>query len=1060
MLRIVTGPFHPTLEQALVEDVRSLKTADPYAPLAIVVPSSTLAAWLKRFLTVESHCPLLNVHILTFHQLALRLRDDLVRAGRTLPRLQLVDDFYFEQLVRQVVQRKIPGLAPLERLPGSPGTWKGLWATVRDLKDAALSPDTALHAVAEGLFEEDDRTWLQALFTLYAATLESGRSLEVGSPDDLAASLCSDLAASSFLQHLAHICYFGFYDLSQVQLSLFEAVTSLRPATVYFPLESKPAYRFAHRFFDRHLLPLAPGSYEQDAGGDHRDTRQPVELSIFSVVGADEELATVCREILTLVEVNGYGFDEIGVVARSLEPYQYRLQALFDRHLIPFTSTAGRPILREPLAKVLLRLASLPLNEYDQAAVLDVLASPFYRTDSTAQPRRELRPDLWRRIVSTLGITKGESEWERLAPSAAAPILQDVQDNERENAQSPLRPYDLEQAGALWSLISRLIDDCRLLPVQGTISRLTDAFLGLVETHFEIPGWMDSAAEAPSPGLSVGGLLRETLERLRLLDPLCGDFSWEEWYGLLSLILEETAMPIERDQHRGVQVLDAMTARGLRFRALFLIGMNEQSFPRYVREDPFLRDRQRAVLESTLGFKIDEKLAGHDEERLLFALLCRAATHRLCLTYQRVDEGGRAMVPSAFVGAALRDERFIPKPEIVVPRRLTARIAAQPAMQEVLPAQDLALGCLLHEQSASPILEALGKDVRLLEGGQAAQVLQERESPELGPFDGVLASGTVDLPALEKQGISSTSLERYATCPFQYFSENVLQLEPVRPRHEMQLPAMTIGTLLHEALRLSYEHLLTLQWPDPSVTELQVRTTVTEVVGRVFAGHAAARGTGHALLWAMAQEQVVLLIAAAVESDREDCLSQGFRPYAFEVDAEGSIALGDGLPSLKIHGRLDRVDVQADPPAARIVDYKFKQGSEMQAEDRNLLLSAVRGRRLQPPLYASMTMPSLPAPSQVQLLYLAPRWEHPITRATFEAAALRGNAGAAIVNTLRTLVQGIERREFFILPDSYCECCAFAVACRRNDQATWWRSYRAPQARQLRRLRKQKVTDE
>jgi len=120
----------------------------------------------------------------------------------------------------------------------------------------------------------------------------------------------------------------------------------------------------------------------------------------------------------------------------------------------------------------------------------------------------------------------------------------------------------------------------------------------------------------------------------------------------------------------------------------------------------------------------------------------------------------------------------------------------------------------------------------------------------------------------------------------------------------------------------------------------------------------------------------------------------------------------------------------------------------------------VRGVRLQPPLYASMTIPSLPPPFQVQLFYLAPRWEHPITRATFEASALRGNAGAAIVNTLRTLVQGIERREFFILPDSYCEHCAFTVACRRNDQATWWRSYRAPQARQLRRLRKQKVTDE
>jgi len=94
------------------------------------------------------------------------------------------------------------------------------------------------------------------------------------------------------------------------------------------------------------------------------------------------------------------------------------------------------------------------------------------------------------------------------------------------------------------------------------------------------------------------------------------------------------------------------------------------------------------------------------------------------------------------------------------------------------------------------------------------------------------------------------------------------------------------------------------------------------------------------------------------------------------------------------------------------------------------------------------------------LLYPAPRWKDPVSRSTFQAVALRGQTGQAITDTLRTLVQGITRREFFILPDSYCEQCPFSSACRRFDQATWWRSYRAPQARSLRRLRKAKVADE
>ena len=92
----------------------------------------------------------------------------------------------------------------------------------------------------------------------------------------------------------------------------------------------------------------------------------------------------------------------------------------------------------------------------------------------------------------------------------------------------------------------------------------------------------------------VGSLIQSALARLQQLDPLGGDILWEEWVELFRRVLDETSIPIEEDRHQGVQVLDAMTARGMTVRALFLLGMNEKVFPRYVREDPFLRDRQRA----------------------------------------------------------------------------------------------------------------------------------------------------------------------------------------------------------------------------------------------------------------------------------------------------------------------------------------------------------------------------------------------------------------------------------------------------------------------------------
>ena len=1067
MLRIVTGPFHPFLEHELAEDIRRCKSRDLFAPLAVIVPSAALVEQLKQSLCRHAPRSFLNIHFLTFHQLALRLRDDCAAMAGTSqdPPLELVDDFFFEQLVRQVVARNLPGLEPLGRLPASPGTWKGLWATVRDLKDAVVAPKIALKALTEEVFEEEDRDWLRSLFTLHAAVMEASRSLRVGSPDDLAASLRRDLSVAPFLKGLHRLFYYGFYDLSQVQLSFFESVVRAVPATLYFPLQDRPAFFFARQFFERHLLPLAETHEDRIREEARTATAKLVELSVINVIGAEEELARTCREILTLVEVNHYRFDEIGVVARTLEPYQARLQSAFDRHLVPFTTTAGKPLSREPLVKTLLRLASLPLNDFDREALLDVVTSPFYQAGGDGNASENFRPDAWRSLVYALGITKGEDEWKRLGEPVSSSILRDPEAEPDEDDQPAARTGEIAQLAYLWKLVTRLIQDCRALPAHGSVGTLTDAFQSLMQSHIHVPDLFESSLSEPAEQTDlakVSVLILSSLARLQQLDSLGEDLSWEKWVELFQRILDEASVPVEEERHQGVAVLDAMTARGRTVRALFILGMNEKLFPRYVREDPFLLDRQRVVLESTLGYKIDEKLAGHEEELLLFELLSRSATNRLYLSYQRADEAGRVMAPSSFIAMAVRDPRFIAHEEERVPRRLTQRISEQPSIQDLLPAAELALGCLMQGQDALPVLDAMGRDLPLVEQGLATLKIIERESPELGPFDGMVGAQASVVSSGKERSFSPTSLERYATCPFQYFADKVLRLEPVRRIQKDHLPPLTLGILVHESLRVSYEQLLALQWPDVVRPNSKVHVIVHESVAATFASYAAAQGTGHALLWTLAREQVTELVTAAVSADQKEYLATGFRPLAFEAAAQGVVSLeSDTAPvSLEIHGTLDRVDYRAEPPALRIVDYKFKQGSEISPVDRNLALSAVRGIRLQPPLYASMNLPSLPPASDVQLLFLAPAWKQQISRSTFDAGLWTGHTGDMIRQTLATLIQGIADRAFFILPDGYCDYCEFSGACRRHDAMAWWRSYRSPQAKVLRKLRKLKINDE
>src|SRR5579884_540117 len=109
MLRVVTGPFHPDLEDALIADLRRLKSDEPLAPLAIVVPSETLRRRLMWLLCVEHGCALLGVHVLTFYQLAVHVLDE---AGR-FDESGLRPHFFFQELIHQLLRRH----------PGAAGQW-------------------------------------------------------------------------------------------------------------------------------------------------------------------------------------------------------------------------------------------------------------------------------------------------------------------------------------------------------------------------------------------------------------------------------------------------------------------------------------------------------------------------------------------------------------------------------------------------------------------------------------------------------------------------------------------------------------------------------------------------------------------------------------------------------------------------------------------------------------------------------------------------------------------------------------------------------------------------
>src|SRR2546426_294559 len=515
MLSVVTGPFHPDLKPAPVSEARSLKQENPLEPLALIVPSKQLVRRVKWLLAVEQGLALLDVHVLTFHQLATTLIRE--TGGEALP--AEVNEFFREELLRYLVDRGVPGADAFRGRRGMQGLWTGLWATVEDLKEARVDPSAVLQALDEGRLRTDEPARLAALVRVYAAVLEVDRALRLADPDDLAALAMERVADSAFLKRMARICYYGFYDLTQGQLDFFKAVAGAYPTTLCFPVRlGSSAYRFAQRFFETYIQGLAirvgggpsPVAFA-GATGTRSAPPTPTTSSlademapavrgacrIVSAIGIEDEVSAAAKEILRLIEDCRCDPLEIGVVARTLDPYLPTLRRIFDDNRIPFACPVGEPLIHEPLVKTTIRFLRLQVEAFPRASVIEVLTSPAFRVAELCPADANLRPDLWDWATRRLGIVRGNPEdrslgdWLRLERAAKTGLAVPADDD----AEQPRPAIAAGQVALLFDLVARLHRALSALPGTAGWDAYTEEFRQLLPEYFHLPAWETGAAD-------------------------------------------------------------------------------------------------------------------------------------------------------------------------------------------------------------------------------------------------------------------------------------------------------------------------------------------------------------------------------------------------------------------------------------------------------------------------------------------------------------------------------------------------------------------------------------
>ena len=557
--------------------------------------------------------------------------------------------------------------------------------------------------------------------------------------------------------------------------------------------------------------------------------------------------------------------------------------------------------------------------------------------------------------------------------------------------------------------------------------------------------------------------IEETLLSLKEFDLISNEVTLSEFIDTFRRRLENESVPIGDKDIEGVQVLDVMAARSIPSKVLFILGLNEKVFPRNIREDPLLRDSARGVLERGLGYKITEKLYGFEEEKLLFYLLLSSARERIIILYQRTDGAGQIKIPSLYLSEL---KRGYPVKEQRIPRRMPDKFSTTELFSyHLLTPGELTIRLIIEGNDPSPVLSKFNLNYALYQNGIKAIQSYEDMGTGLTGFDGLTGDIDSHWKIILQMGISPTSLEMYARCPFSYFARHVLGLNIItEPELTSEVLPVQIGSICHEILRRFYTGL------NEPKNDKEIDIYLEETLSAVFREFHEGNPSGYPLLWEVLHNRLLTILKSMIMNDLNEMAVSGFRPHSFEVDARGFFLDGvpDHMKDIFLHGILDRIDIKPDTGQFRIIDYKFRSGKGINSEDKNLSLSAVRGKRLQPPLYLLMAGPYLqttgiknPIPERVSFYFIAPRWsiEDALRKSSdFPGDCWQTPLGEQIKTTVALLLKGIKDGLFFIIPGNYCDNCEYSVICRKNHFPTRWRAERDERVRPYHYIRHDKST--
>lgn len=939
--RLILADFGPAATTALRQLVEDAKGGDPLAPVDVIVPSAVSGVTVRRELADPA---LINVRFSSLPQLADRL------AARRMA---------------------LSGVRPLSAAARALAVRAAIRASVGRLAEAAAHPGTA--ALIEGVFvelDEDEAFQGDRLDHLSSASRSGGQvaamyqnyrrevSGRATAPEIL------DAARDAVVEGEApdiNVIVFAPRRLSAAERRLLHALAE----------KDRLGCVLAHT-----------GEYEADADANELaawftgclgtptfgTTTAAPETLLELAPDPEEEVRLAVRRVLAFFEAHPVRPERVAIAYRSSVPYLRLLDEQLTASGLPFHVAGGRSLAASVTGHALLQLVDLRTQDYARAEVLDWLSdAPIIDADGHSVPTAR-----WDRLSREAGISRSHRGWRDRLDHFVEGIA-DRRSQLREAADDDERreSYDrrIEDCQALASFVDEIVASCDAVASATTWVDVSRALRSAAE-HF-----LGEARQADRWGRETDasrwvGVERDAydgvLSAVDALASLGDDNSTPVGYDQVRDALAselDRPLPSGTTLGRGVIVSSVRDVAGSDFDLLVLLGMAEGAFPPRLREDPILRDAEREAV-GGLATVADRRRSDRRD-----FLAAGASARTVVLSCSRADtRAQRALHPSPwFMETVSRLNDGQPVASADLPSMDAPWLSRHDSFESALrstntPTSPSEYDVQLALAGRGDLLA--GADLRYARGREAVVA---RRDGTFGEWTGHVGKLAEPLRSTVDRRLSATSLQKYATCPLQFWLDKVLGVRDLDdPADADTIDAATKGSLVHDVLERFLRTALPAEGapgrnPDEPWNAAEL-AGAREVLNAAAADLEAEGVTGRPLLWQAQKARLrrqltrILTVDSALRAARrsrpialEDPFGRNNQdPLTLHLDRSGEVILA---------GYIDRVD-RTDDGTLIVTDYKTGKGSgydripQIGAKSLDDADLVDRGRKLQLVMYA------------------------------------------------------------------------------------------------------------